>query len=303
MTKLLLLASLLMPALAQAAPTQTARPLPARPARPLTIGVTLHPYYSWVANIIAGTDAKVVAVVPGDVDASNYQPRPQDIATLAKVDALVINGIGHDDFIGAMLKASGNTHVKVIKPNDGTPLMPGAHGEAVNPHTFLSFTNAIQQTYAIARALGALRPELAARFSANAHAYARKLRKIKAAAAAKLVSPRVTRVVTVHDGYSYLLQEFGIELAGVVQPAHGLNPSAGELQTLIDLMKREKLRVVLTEESFPKPLLHTLQQATGAKVYVISHIATGTYSAGEFEEGMQHNVDTLVRALSDEGGE
>ena len=277
--------ALLAPALAQA-------------EKPLQVGVTLHTYYSWVANVVQGTDVKVVAILPGEIDAGNYQPSPKDIARLATLDALVINGIGHDDFVPEMVKASGNTRLKILKPNDGTPLMPGAHGEAVNPHTFLSFTNAIQQTYFIAHALGALRPKLAEKFNSNAHAYARRLRAIKAAAAAKLVNPKITRVVTVHDGYSYLMQEFGIEIAGVVQPAHGLTPSAAELQHMIDLMKREKIQVVLTEESFPAPLLRTLQEATGAKVFIISHIATGTYAPDEFEKGMQKNVDTLVQALT-----
>ena len=255
MSRLLLLCSLLLAGTARA-------------EKPLQVGVTLHPYYSWVSNVVAGTDVAVVPVLPGEIDAGNYQPSPRDVARIGVLDALVVNGIGHDDFIPQMVKASGNTHLTLIKVNEGTPLMPGAHGEAVNPHTFLSFTNAIQQSYAIARALGALRPALAGRFMDNAHAYARRLRAIKAAASAKLVNPKVTRVVTVHDGYSYLLQELGIELAGVVQPSHGLTPSAAELQKMIDLMKREKVQVVLTEETFPAPLLRTLQEATGVQLSV-----------------------------------
>lgn len=277
---------LLVPTLARAAPAA------------LKVGVTLHPYYSWTANVVAGTPVEVVPVLPGEIDAGNYQPSPRDIAKLSDLDALVINGLGHDDFITGMVKASGNTHLTIIRPSDATPTLKFHHGEGVNSHTFISFTNAIQQSYAIARALGALRPELAATFEKNAQAYARRLRAIKSGAANRLVHPKVTRVVTVHDGYSYLLQEFGIELAGVVQPAHGLTPSASELAQMIALMKKEKLTVVLSEESFPPALLHTLQEATGAHVYLISHVAAGRYAADEFEKVMQQNADTLVEALT-----
>ena len=100
-----------------------------------------------------------------------------------------------------------------------------------------------------------------------------------------------------HDGYSYLLQEMGIELAGVVQPAHGLTPSAKELGDMIELMKKDDLVVVLTEEDFPEKLLATLRDATHANVYIISHVAVGTYSADEFERVMTKNADTLVKAL------
>ena len=36
---------------------------------------------------------------PGEIDAGDYQPRPEDIKKLADLDAIVVNGIGHDDFI------------------------------------------------------------------------------------------------------------------------------------------------------------------------------------------------------------
>ena len=33
------------------------------------------------------------------------------------------------------------------------------------------------------------------------------------------------------------------------------------------------------------------------KVYIISHIASGAYTADTFEREMQANVDTMIRAL------
>jgi zinc transport system substrate-binding protein len=211
---------------------------------------------------------------------------------------IIVNGGGHDEFIFDVVKGSGNTKITVIRPNDSVPLMRATNGEGMNSHTFISFTNAIQQTYFIARALGALRPALAQTFQSNAAEYARRLRTIKADAARALADARITRVVTVHDGYAYLMQEFGIEIVGVVEPAHGLVPSAAELERMVDLMKREKIRVVFSEESFPAPLLKVLQESTGARVYLISHIATGSYAADEFEREMQRNVAVMVQALA-----
>lgn len=266
-------------------------------ASKLRVGVTLHPYFSWTSNVAMGLDIEVVSLLPGEVDAGNYQPSPDDIAKLTKLDAIVINGIGHDDFIRDMIKASGNTKLVVIEANAATPLLPSLHGEAKNSHAFISFTNAIQQARAIAVKLGELRPALATKLKANASAYADKLRAIQAAAAKQLAAAKVKRVVTVHDGYSYLLQEFGIELAGVVQPAHGLVPSAKELADMIELMKDKKLTVVFTEEDFPDKLLATLREATAAKVYIISHVATGAYTPDKFEREMETNAQTMVKAL------
>lgn len=268
----------------------------------MKIGVTLHPYYSWVASVVG--DAKgveLVPILPGEVDAGDYQPGPDDIAKLTDLDALVVNGIGHDDFVADMLKASGNTKLVVVHANDGTPLLPGAHGEASNSHTFISFTNAIQETYAIAKILGKLRPDLDPALQKNADDYAKRLRKIKADATAKLATAKTKRVVTVHDGYSYLCQEFGVAVAGVVQPSHGLTPSAEELGAMVDLLKKEQIDVILTEESFPEKLLDVLRKERPVRVYVISHVAKGKYRADEFEEVMKANADTLVKALVTDG--
>jgi zinc transport system substrate-binding protein len=234
-------------------------------AEPLRVGVTLHPYYSWTANLVKGTDVEVVSVLPGEVDAGDYQPRPEDIGKLARLDALVVNGIGHDDFIDDMIKASGNAKLKVVRANEGTPLLKAVNGGAVNSHTFISFTNAVQQTYAIARILSLMRPEHGSKLQANAAEYAGRLRAMKSKAAERLVGAPVKRVVTVHDGYGYLMQELDIEIAGVVEPAHGLVPSAKELGDMVALLKREKIRVVFAEESFPEPLLKVLRDEGQAR--------------------------------------
>ena len=270
----------------------------AQSTRPLKIGVTLHPYYSWTKNVVGDLPGyEVRSILPGAIDAGDYQPRPDDIKKLVDLDAIVVNGIGHDDFIMPMIKASANTHLVIIRINDTTPQIHAAHGTGVNSHTFISFTNAIQQTYAIQKALAALRPQDAAALQKNAGDYARRLRLIKAAGSQQLANAKITRVVTVHDGYGYLMQEFGLEIAGVVQPAHGLTPSAAELRDMVKLLQREKIRVVFTEETFPPALLKVLQDEAGVKVYEITHIASGAYTADKFEREMRRNVDTMVRAL------
>jgi zinc transport system substrate-binding protein len=270
----------------------------AQPKSTLKIGVTLHPYYSWTKNVVGALPGyEVRSILPGEIDAGDYQPRPDDIKKLVDLDAIVINGIGHDDFILTMLKASGNKKIVIIRPNETTPQIRAVRGTSVNSHTFISFTNAIQQTYAIQKAIATLRPQDAAALQRNAGEYARRLRLIKAKASQQLAEAKITRVVTVHDGYGYLLQEFGLEVAGVVQPAHGLTPSAAELRDMVKLLQREKIRVVFSEETFPPQMLKVLKDEGGVKVYIITHIASGDYTADKFEREMQRNAETMIRAL------
>jgi zinc transport system substrate-binding protein len=268
----------------------------------LVVGVTLHPYFSWVKNVVGDAPGvEVRSILPGDVDIDNYQPAPADIAKIGGLSAIVVNAIGHDDVVAGMIRAANAPKLVVLRANDATPTIKSAHGPAPNAHTFISFTNAVQQTYAIAKTLGALRPALAETFQSNAEAYAKRLRAIKSAAAEKLANAKTKRVVTVHDGYAYLCQEFGVEVAGVVQPAHGLVPSAAELGQMAELLKREKIQVVLTEEGFPEKMLDVLKKEAPVRVYIISHVATGAYTAEKYEQEMQKNVDTLVQALVTDG--
>jgi zinc transport system substrate-binding protein len=267
-------------------------------ARGLKVGVTLHPYYSWTKHVVGDVaGVEVVAVLPGDVDAGAYQPSAADIQKLSALDVLVVNGLGHDDFIDAMVTASGNTRLVTIDVNAATPTLTSPGSTTPNSHTFLSYTNAIQQTRVIATRLGELRPEHAEAFAANATAYVARLRAQERAAIDRLAGAAIKRVVTVHDGYSYLLQDLGIELVGVVEPAHGLVPSASELGAMIATIARERVTVVLSEEGFPTKLSDTLRDESGASIYVLSHIALGDYTADKFERGMADNIDTLVAAL------
>lgn len=284
--------------------------------RRLKVGVTLRPYYSWVANIVGDAPVDVVPALGPDVDVHNYQPSPRDLERLAGLDAIVVNGLGHDAFIKGMIEASGNRSIKVINPNRGVPLIPYRRGQAhhhakekekgkpppvktaVNPHTFLSLTSAVQQVYVLERELSALRPAHAAAFRKNARAYARRLRKLKAEATSRLAPARDARVATVHDGYSYFLQEFSIGVAAVIEPAHGVGPSAKELAATIEAIRKADVRVVLSELAFPKSLVETIRKESGTRVYVIDHVNSGEFSADRFEKAMRANVDVLVKALA-----
>ena len=55
--------------------------------------------------------------------------------------------------------------------------------------------------------------------------------------------------------------------------------------------------MVFSEESFPQPLLKVLRENGHARVYLISHIASGAFTPDKFEIEMQKNVDAMVQAL------
>lgn len=274
-------------------------------AAKLKVGITLHPYYSFVANIVADR-ADIVPLIDADANPHGYAPQPADMVRIMSMDVLVVNGIGHDTWAFEILDAAGmRKKLKLIYANDGVSLIPVAgapSGEkVVNPHTFISTTAAIQQVYTIARRLGELDTANATFYRDNARRYALEIRKLRAEFDAKIVNADLSkfRSATMHSGYDYILQELGLQVSAVIEPRHGVEPTARQLAETIDRIKAAKVNVLFAEKYFASKLSDTIRQATGVKMYSISHISSGKYTPEKFIEEMRENLTTLAAAIND----
>ena len=259
------------------------------------IGITLHPYYSWVKNIVSDV-ADVVPVLPPEADPHSYQLRPMDMKKLESLDAIVVNGLGHDEFIKQMIKASGREDLPQINPHRGLPLIPifsqrGGQADAprnvaFNSHTFISITLSIAQIHNIAEDLGKLDPAHEKLFRDNARIYVHRLRRMLGAALARLNAADLgeTHIATVHDGYAYLMNELGLEIVAVIQPRHGIEPNPRQLQDTIDRIKKAKVNILFAEADYGKKYVDIIFQETGCRIFQLSHISHGQYSMEFFEK-------------------
>ncbi|MGH2423575.1 metal ABC transporter solute-binding protein, Zn/Mn family [Pseudomonas canadensis] len=286
----------LIPAIALAGPALAS-------AKKLRVGITLHPYYSFVANIV-GDHAEVIALIPAEANPHNYQPQPDDITRAMNIDVLVVNGIGHDEWAFQIIKAAGRTQtLPIIQANATVALIPiGGDQEGVkvvNPHTFVSTTAAIQQVFEIARRLGELDPDNAAAYRKNALAYAGRIRELRAAFMTRFAALDLSpfRCATTHAGYDYMMQEFGLFVSAVIEPRHGVAPTARQLANTIEAIKKANVKVLFAEKNFSLDLAKPIEAATSVKVFALSHITGNTYSAEEFEVAMRENLETLAQAV------
>lgn len=263
----------------------------------LQIGITLHPYYSYVANIV-GDKADVLPLIDAGFNPHSYQLSPADIARLNKLDALVVNGIGHDEFVRKELKNLQLPNLRIIQANEGVPLI--GHGAHVNPHTFVAIDAAIRQVYSIAKALGDMDPDNAATYQKNAVGYARELRNSKRKVQRSLMGLDLSqvRIASTHNAYGYLLQEFGLTVAVVVEPAHGVSPTASQLQQTIDEIRQANIDVLFTELNMGNDYVEVIERETGIRLFHFSHMTHGDYSKEMVQEHMQGNLDKLHQALT-----
>ena len=277
----------------------------------LAIGVSLHAYYSWVKTIVSDS-AEVVPIVAEGSDPHSYQPRPEDIQKISGLDAIVINGMGHDDYIKPMIKAAGNKNLVVIDPHKDVPLIP-SHQKiydfeksdrkqkiSYNSHTYIAINGAVQQIYNIADELAKRSPENSDRFRQNARSYTKSLRRMLAAALQKINSAKSDnlRIATVHDGYAYLLSELGIEVMAVIQPRHGIEPNPRQLQDTIKRIQKANVNVLFGELDYRKKYVDIIFDETGCRIYQLSHVSNGPYSKDKFALDMKKNLDTIVQAVT-----
>lgn len=280
--------------------TFVALALPALAHARLNIGVTLHPYFSFVANIVQDR-AEVTPLIEAGYNPHGYSPQAADMQRAIELDVVVLNGIGHDEWAFEILQAAGrDDDLPKIYANDSVALMPvSGKDQSVNAHTFISTTAAIAQIYEIARRLGDLDPDNAAFYRSNARQYATHLRRIKAdymSSVADLDSSNF-RAATMHGAYGYLMQEFGLQISAVVEPRHGVEPTARQLAETIDEINSSGVNVLFAEQYFASKLADTIENETEVKIFSFSHISDGEYSADHFEEDMRKNIEELIRAL------
>ncbi|PSW17691.1 ABC transporter substrate-binding protein [Photobacterium sanctipauli] len=268
----------------------------------MVIGTTLHPYYSYVKAVV-GDKAEVLPLVDAGFNAHNYQAQPQDMLRLAKMDAIVINGIGHDDFAVEVIRAANRADLNVINANHSVPLLPamGASvgSDAVNPHTFIGITTTIQKVYTIAEELGKLDPENAREYRRNARTYATKFRQLKHQTMQAIagLDTRGMQVATTHNAYNYLLQEFGIGVDAVIEPAHGVEPSASQLQETITNIRDSGISILFYELDMPNRFVETIEKETGVRLFRFSHMTHGPFDADKVEIETQQNLETLIEAI------
>jgi zinc transport system substrate-binding protein len=84
----------------------------------------------------------------------------------------------------------------------------------------------------------------------------------------------------------------------VVQPRHGVEPSAKQLADTIEKIRAANVNVLFTEMDLEKKSVEAIELETRCRIAKLRHIAGGEYSADRFERDMQANLDAIVAAVT-----
>ena len=150
---------------------------------------------------------------------------------------------------------------------------------------------------AILRKLGALRPADAPYFAARYADFDRRLAAAEQRWDAALAPFKGTKVVTYHRSWSNLVDRFGLDVIGFVEPRPGIPPSPAHTFALMQEMKRAGVKVLLVEPYFDLKTPNSIARETGAKVVVLPPSTGGVPQAGSYLALFDHVVGLLAGAL------
>lgn len=262
------------------------------------IVTSFYPMYVATLNITQGIDGVTVTNMtkPQTGCLHDYQLMTEDMKTLEKADAFIINGAGMESFLDKVVTQQKN--LKVIDASKGIELLKD--GDEENPHVWLSVTDAILQVKNIAEQLKAADPKHADAYEKNADAYIKKLESLKAEMHAALDNVPNKDIVTFHEAFPYFAKEFGLNIISVVEREPGTEPTPAELQATVEQVNKLPVKVLFTEPQYSPSAAETIARETGAKIYTLDPVVTGESddkAINAYIDTMKKNMETLKTAL------
>lgn len=255
-----------------------------------------------VANIV-GEDATVDVLTPIGADPHDFQASAAQVAGINEADLVVANGLGLEESLEDVLDAAAGDGVKVLEVGPRLDPIPfgfqAVGGEtdpnehiSDDPHVWFDPQRMAEAARLIAASLSEIDPDTD--WMSRAESYASELVRADEEIAATLssIAEADRRLVTNHDSMGYFADHYGFRVLGAVIPSGSTmgTPSSGELADLIEIMRREHVRVIFVETTRPAALAETLADELGEDVDVVS-LYTG--SLGEPGSG----ADTLIGML------
>ncbi|KOY16672.1 metal ABC transporter substrate-binding protein [Paenibacillus xylanivorans] len=105
-------------------PANTPAPAKTEEAK-LNVEVSFYPMYEFTKNV-AGDLANVHTLVPAGMEPHDWEPTPQDIASIEKADVLVYNGAGMESWIDQVTDSLTNAKLIQVEASHGIDLLEGS---------------------------------------------------------------------------------------------------------------------------------------------------------------------------------
>lgn len=107
-----------------------------------------------------------------------------------------------------------------------------------------------------------------------------------------------TKVVTDHDLWPYFAHRFGLSVVAFLEPKPGISPTTSHLAKVMEQMKADGVRAILTTPYFDPRYAALVAGQTGAVVIPLAHQVGSLPDAGDYLTTIGRNVLAVERGLT-----
>ena len=247
---------------------------------------------------VGGGRVSVDAMLRPDADPHEYEPRPSDVAAVARAGLVFRSGGDVDDWLGdAISNAGGDADV--------VALADSVRRRGDDPHWWLDPRNAELAIETIRARLSRLDPSGRSAYRRNAARAVAGLRSLdrRIAACVERVPRAKRKIVTTHDALGYFARRYGIEVVGAVIPSLSTQAqaSAGDVERLVEQIRREGVEAVFPESSVNPDIEKAIAREAGARIgdplYADSLGPKGS-PGSTYASSLAADANALVRGMS-----
>ncbi len=272
-----------------------------RPGTPrdskVIFAVTIPPLGAFLRPIVEGR-AEVVVLVPPGASEHTYELKPAEARAASEASAVIYLDDSLDTW-AARLDA--RAHMRLIDtfPADLLRYYAAENGDArgeLDPHVWLdpnAMRIALLRTVA---ALSELDPGGAEMYRKNAESFSIELTRLDEELARTLEPLRGRTVIQFHPSLYYFLERYGIRTAGVIETIAGQEPSPKQIKELADLIRAEKVEIIVTEPQLSDAPVRALAEAAGVRIAHLDPLG-GVPGRETYAELLRYNANALLEAF------
>jgi zinc/manganese transport system substrate-binding protein len=259
-----------------------------------------------IAAYVGGDQVEVFSIAKANSNPHFIEVLPSYMIKVSRVDVYLKAGLALDQWADQIIEGSRNNKLMEVDCSNGIEVLEKPTGKVDaslgdvhpqgNPHYWLDPNNGIQIAENIKDALTQADPAHADLFAANTEKFKAEAQKRIQGWQAKMAPLNGTNVVTYHSSWVYFAHAFGIKIVGHVEPFPGIPPTAKHLQELVDVIKANKVSILMQEPYYQAKDPEFLTRETGIKVYRFTPSCDGVGP----EDYLNH-FDIIVNGLTGGG--
>jgi ABC-type Zn uptake system ZnuABC Zn-binding protein ZnuA len=266
-----------------------------------------------LAQEVGGDKINVEAMAKGYQDPHFVEAKPSFLLKLRHADLLIVVGLQLEiGWLPPLITQSGNSRIQVgangyldasqfseileIPQGSITRAMGDVHPLG-NPHYWLDPDNGRRVAKGIAGKLAEMDPEDAAYFQQRDQDFERRLAEADKKWQADMKPFRGRKVITYHNSAPNLAHHFGLNVVGFVEPRPGIPPTPSHTIEVINMMKRDHVKVIMVEPYFDRKTPDSIARESGGTVVEYLPSVGGVKEVTTYFQLFDYDVALLTKAF------